>query len=295
MSRQRTTAGGLAASPPGDHQNRPVPTLPADPILDITDQDTLQACRQFHEQGFLGPFTLCAEAEMRTMRPEITACLASEPTADAAAHTPERRGHNRHLDQPRIHALATHPHLLRRVAPLLGGDVLVWRVHAFDKGPGAGEIPWHQDAHYWPLEPAVVVTAWIACDRTTPENGCLEVVPGSHAFRFPSLVDPAQRAALSITAPDLTGVDLHSALSLPMAPGQCLLFNERLLHRSGPNATAGPRLGLSVRCIPPLTRILQYDGAGHGVVLATGTDRCGFNRHAQPPLPAATQADHGLS
>jgi ectoine hydroxylase-related dioxygenase (phytanoyl-CoA dioxygenase family) len=37
----------------------------------------------------------------------------------------------------------------------------------FVKEPVAKEIPWHQDFNYWPLEPPIIVSAWIAIDPST--------------------------------------------------------------------------------------------------------------------------------
>src|SRR5690606_40345277 len=41
-------------------------------------------------------------------------------------------------------------------------------------------VSWHQDLTYWGLEPADIVTAWVALSPSTPESGCMRVVPGTH-------------------------------------------------------------------------------------------------------------------
>ena len=41
-------------------------------------------------------------------------------------------------------------------------------------------MPWHQDAQYWPLEPANAVTVWLAVYDSDEENGAMKVVSGSH-------------------------------------------------------------------------------------------------------------------
>ena len=66
------------------------------------------------------------------------------------------------------------------MASLYGPDLLLWRTNFFIKEPGAKEIPWHQDFNYWPLEPPIIISAWIAVDSATLENSCLQIVPGSH-------------------------------------------------------------------------------------------------------------------
>ena len=40
----------------------------------------------------------------------------------------------------------------------------------------------HQDLHYFPFRPADrIVCSWTAMQHVNRENGCLSVVPGSHA------------------------------------------------------------------------------------------------------------------
>ena len=45
---------------------------------------------------------------------------------------------------------------------------------------GGGEVPWHQDAQYWPLAPKASVTMWIAFYDSDESNGAMQVVAGSH-------------------------------------------------------------------------------------------------------------------
>ena len=141
---------------------------------------------RFRRQGYLGPYALCSPDEMRGMQPAIERVLET----DAPDHGV--RAHNRHLDCPLIHELATHPAVVKRMAALYGPDLLLWRTNFFVKEPGAKEIPWHlfvvrkaldtlfgdnkrkssslalrQDRNYWPLEPPIIISAWIAVDAAT--------------------------------------------------------------------------------------------------------------------------------
>ena len=43
-----------------------------------------------------------------------------------------------------------------------------------------GFVSWHQDATYWGLSEPDVVTAWVAFTESTPANGNMRVIPGSH-------------------------------------------------------------------------------------------------------------------
>src|SRR5208337_4412923 len=50
-----------------------------------------------------------------------------------------------------------------------------------DGSSGNTEFPWHQDNGYVAIEPATNVTIWAALDDVDERNGCVWVVPGSHA------------------------------------------------------------------------------------------------------------------
>jgi 2-aminoethylphosphonate dioxygenase len=70
------------------------------------------------------------------------------------------------------------------------------------------------------------LTANLAVDEATLENGCLEVVPGSHQMDVPFSYGG------HITK---EWEDSHEWLVVPLKPGDILLFGSHLAHRSGPN------------------------------------------------------------
>lgn len=70
-------------------------------------------------------------------------------------------------------------------AQVVGHPTLrVWHDQIQYKPPHKGGMnDWHQDHPYWPIiQPADLVSAWIALDDATPENGCMSMVPGSHKW-----------------------------------------------------------------------------------------------------------------
>ena len=72
------------------------------------------------------------------------------------------------------------PDLLNMTAQLIGPDIILWGTTVFGKPAGSGkETPWHQDAQYWPIRPLATCSVWIALDHSTPENGCLRVIPAA--------------------------------------------------------------------------------------------------------------------
>jgi len=77
--------------------------------------------------------------------------------------------------------LVRHPAILDAVEDVLGPDILCWNSSFFTKeASSAGYVSWHQDATYWGLSEPDVVTAWVAFTESTPRNGNMQIVPGSH-------------------------------------------------------------------------------------------------------------------
>jgi len=71
--------------------------------------------------------------------------------------------------------------ILKSIAQLLGENLIIWASAFFCKSGRHGKrIPWHQDAAYWPIVPMAACSAWIAFDHSTPENGCMRIIPGSY-------------------------------------------------------------------------------------------------------------------
>jgi hypothetical protein len=241
------------------------------------EQLTRAEAAAFHERGFLGPFTLCSPEEMAECEPLLTRTIAS-PAPWPGGEGEFQRIHNRHLDTPELRELAMRAPIRERVAGLIGPDLLLWRLHFWDKPPGAAEIPWHQDWNYWPLEPAVIVSAWVAVDHVTLENACVQIIPGSHREMRKHV--PSTPGMAFHEMADLTGVDLDKKVDMELEPGQFFLFNERTLHHSDINRSSRRRMGFALRIIPPLVRMMSYDSDHHGALLMRGSDTLGFNRPA---------------
>jgi hypothetical protein len=138
-----------------------------------------------------------------------------------------------------LRALLERPDLLACLEALLGERPRLFKEKLNLKLPGGGGFAPHQDA------PAFVsfgqtyhVTLLLGADRMTPENGCLELV---HGFVEPRTLPQADDGTLR---PDV--VDALVWRPLPLAPGDLVLFDSYVPHRSGPNRSSEPRRALYV-------------------------------------------------
>lgn len=112
----------------------------------------------------------------------------------------------------------------------------------------AAVFAWHQDLGYWPTgtPDTRTVTCSLALDDATPENGCLQVVPGSHLEpqlrpHRPSSwsTSPELRAEAHTLTAELSPTD--RIVKLPVRRGSITVHNERILHGSAGNHTDGWR------------------------------------------------------
>jgi phytanoyl-CoA hydroxylase len=75
--------------------------------------------------------------------------------------------------------------ICEEIAQLCETDTLrVWHDQIQYKPPvTGGPTAWHQDHPLWPIiQPADLVSAWVALDDAIIENGCMWMVPGSHKW-----------------------------------------------------------------------------------------------------------------
>jgi Phytanoyl-CoA dioxygenase (PhyH) len=126
-----------------------------------------------------------------------------------------------------------------------------------------GAWTWHQDYGYWYQNGVLfplLCSASIAVDPATRENGCLQVLRGSHEMgRIDHVLTGDQAGA------DLERVrEAEKRLELvyvEMDPGDVLFFHANLLHRSDQNKSDKPRW--SMICCYNAARNDPYKEAHH--------------------------------
>ena len=92
-----------------------------------------------------------------------------------------RKLDNPHFHRASVRALARDPRLVNLVECVIGEGVSAYFSQIFFKAPeGGGPKPAHQDNFYFgPRDAQALVTAWIAFDDATVDNGCLYFGEGS--------------------------------------------------------------------------------------------------------------------
>jgi len=101
---------------------------------------------------------------------------------------------------------------------------------------------WHQDQAYWPVfEDSRTATCWLAVDDSTLENGCMRFVPGSHREPLrPHRPLHADRGESHTLVAEVDGAR-DVVRPVPIRRGDITVHDERVLHGSGGNHSAGWR------------------------------------------------------
>ncbi|MCJ8330520.1 MAG: phytanoyl-CoA dioxygenase family protein [Lentisphaeria bacterium] len=233
---------------------------------------------KFQNDGYLGPFTLMSPEAMTECCERVDREVLSTKANFAASS-----GQSRHLDCPVVWELCSHPEIVERMADIYGPNLILWRSNFFIKNPGDKEIPWHSDQNYWPLEPKLNISAWIALEDSTIENSCVQVIPGSQKKSIPHIPADPDMAFDEMADPDF--FDESKAVSLEMKAGQFIIFNEKTLHHSYANTSDKRRLALAVRVTVPFVKVNSDELFPEHVNIALkGDDYMGFNKF-DTPLP----------
>ncbi|MBS0967310.1 phytanoyl-CoA dioxygenase family protein [Chimaeribacter arupi] len=215
---------------------------------------------QFHQQGYLVVEGVLSADEVAALQRDFDQWVEeSRARSDAWGETQDGRARfdlegDHRPDHPSLRRVSSpteispvyeHAALQSRMAQiagaLIGGSGTRFHHSKINsKLPHtATQVKWHQDFLFTPHSNDDIVTALLMVSEVTPENGPLNVIPGSHKGplwshwqnnRFTGAVDDAV-------------VDEHCRQ--PVAcfgpPGSVCFMHTRLLHASSPNVTELPR------------------------------------------------------
>ena len=119
---------------------------------------------------------------------------------------------------------------------MLGREPYAVQTMLYFKPPGARGQALHQDQSYLKTQPGTCLAAWMALDACDEENGCLQVVPGSHTL--PTLCTIEADISQSFTDVTVPLPEHMKPEPVRMQPGDVLFFNGQVIHGSFPNISA---------------------------------------------------------
>ena len=229
----------------------------------------------YQQNGYLAPIDIFTEDEANALY--TTFRNLENDHGDAL------RGYGRnnvHQVLPLFDQIAHHPRILDIIESLIGPNILVAGTTLFIKEPEQrGFISWHQDARYNGLRPYNWVTAWLALNEVTTENGCMYMWPESHLVGQRDHVDTYGDDNLLTRGQTIMDVPNDKIVPIELRPGQLSVHHPWVVHGSGHNTSKKRRVGLAIQSYIG-TEVEQLLGETF-VQLARGCDD--YNHHFLVP------------
>lgn len=133
------------------------------------------------------------------------------------------------------------------VEKLLEDEVYHYHSKMILKDPEIGGAwTWHQDYGYWYQNGVLfpdLVSVFISVDKATRENGCLQVIKGSHKMGRVNHILTGEQAGADMERVN-EALKRLELVYCEMDPGDALFFHSNLLHRSDQNRSKNPRWSL---------------------------------------------------
>jgi len=231
----------------------------------------------YRQLGHLTVSAVFTEAQTRAAIGDIEAwgeqMLADMPAGQRAwyvdggvkARTVLRKLDNPHHHRASCRDMAAHPPLVEAVESLIGPGVSVCFSQIFFKAPeGGGPKPAHQDNYYFgPNDEDGVVTAWIALDDATLDNGCLYYGQGSQFGPvYPHVAPAGEPFNLQLPGDLLARQPMTPA---PVRRGGVSFHHGNTIHQSAPNLSQHWRRACALHYVNDRTFFehpaLPYDAA----------------------------------
>jgi phytanoyl-CoA hydroxylase len=208
--------------------------------------------REYREKGYtvveraLGPDLL---DRLRAATEELAAGAARVTRNDDLYdleddHTPQiprvRRLKVPFRHHPFFDALARHPAVIGRIAPLLGPDIRLHGNKLNMKSAGGGAaVEWHQDWAFYPHTNDDVLAVGIYLDDCDRANGPLLCLPGTH--KGPTYDHHADGYFCGAMDPARCPLDYAGAEALCGPAGSMTIHHARTVHGSALNTSNRPR------------------------------------------------------
>ena len=192
----------------------------------------------------------------RIIRGEADYLPAKEVINEPNTNPPQVRNAFRlHFYNPLFLDFAKSRKMIDPLEDILGKPLRLYGSSVFAKPARVGSVvPAHQDLPYWPFEPPELISAWVALDDSTIENGCVRFAVGSHKLGL------LPHETTSITGNSLgllpnPKVDALSEHAVEVKRGSVVLHHSLAVHRSEPNQSDQPRRGLIYVYMSPNVRL----------------------------------------
>jgi ectoine hydroxylase-related dioxygenase (phytanoyl-CoA dioxygenase family) len=222
---------------------------------------------QFHENGYYVAKSLFDEEETDLLRHAARhdpAISGKAKDRDDGSGGKSRITLWNEADDSVLSMYSRSERIVSAVEQILGGEVYHWHSKMMQKEPFVGGAwVWHQDYGYWYNDTCLfplLLSCYIAVDKATKANGCLQVLKGSHLLgRIEHMKVGDQTGADPVRC--IEAEKVMETVYCEMDPGDALFFHCNLLHKSEQNTSPDPRWALI--CCYNARRNSPFGKSGH--------------------------------
>lgn len=206
--------------------------------------------KSYNDHGYLVIKKFCSQAEIKKL---YDVALKDDAMSKNALDLNDQAGKKTRLSlwfkpgNDVFGYLTRSERMVSSVAQLLKGDAPVCHFHSklMQKEPKIGGAwEWHQDYGYWYknqfMFPDQLISVMVALTPANKENGCLQVIKGSHKLGRVNHGFAGEQVGADIVMVEnaLKTMDL---VYCEIEAGDALIFHSNLLHRSEANLSDHPR------------------------------------------------------
>lgn len=207
---------------------------------------TSQQVQKYQDEGFIVIEDFFSPEEIDVLReaeasPAIQSALEERGIRERTVHLLELT-----VLHPAFLGLARDPRIVACIQPLIGEDIQLQHSKLATKPPtkGMGAFGWHQDIMYYPHTNTSLLSVFVYLDDTTPENGCMSMVRGSHRLGALRHHDANGIFLGTCLENDLWEKNPGKVAPLAVRAGAISIHHCLTLHGSPANHSGRPRRGV---------------------------------------------------
>lgn len=206
--------------------------------------------QSFHEDGYVIVKNFCSKAEVDRL---YSTAIEDDAMSKNALLLNDQTGKKTKLSlwftpgNDVFGYLTRSEKMIHSVAQLLDSRAPVCHFHSklMQKEPKVGGAwEWHQDYGYWYknqfMFPDQLISVMVALTKANKENGCLQVIKGSHKLGRVNHGFAGEQVGADMTMVN-NALQTMEHLYVELEPGDALFFHSNILHRSEANLSDYPR------------------------------------------------------
>ena len=209
--------------------------------------------KTYHRDGYLLVKNFCSREEINTL---YATAIGDDAMLNNALDLNDQSGKKTKLSlwftpgNDVFGYLTRSEKMVRSTAQLLDSDAPVCHFHSklMQKEPRVGGAwEWHQDYGYWYknqfMFPDQLISVMIALTEASKENGCLQIISGSHKLGRVNHGFAGEQVGADMVMVN-HALKTMELIYCEIEPGDALFFHSNLLHRSEANLSEHPRWSL---------------------------------------------------